>query len=163
STTQKSWSRGELRNGKSDTSLATFLVDTKMYGIRKDEGEFYACTGVQWDKIPYAEMHQTIQELDGQGYRIDEKKGMRLALNEPKIQGILKVLNQHRDIYDPGFFQSAPRGINCGTGFIRFDGDGEPELVEHSPLEHRQRFTLPGHWSRLLPNQGHLIRQALRV
>ena len=36
-------------------------------------------------------------------------------------------------------------GINCASGFIRFDDHGTPRLEPHHP-DHRCRHTLPGHW-----------------
>ena len=46
---------------------------------------------------------------------------------------------------EPGYFDTPPAGINCASGFIRFDAEGTPILDPHH-RQHRCRHTLPGHW-----------------
>lgn len=46
----------------------------------------------------------------------------------------------------PEFFATCSTGINCASGFIRFDPEGRPHIEPHSP-DHRCRHTLPGKWS----------------
>jgi len=46
---------------------------------------------------------------------------------------------------DRDFFVDRPTGVNCASGFIRFDGDGTPRLEEHN-REHRCRHVLKARW-----------------
>jgi len=56
------------------------------------------------------------------------------------------VLNEFAALCgDPTFFEVPPAGINCASGFIRFDSEGTPKLETHD-RDHRCRHTLPGHW-----------------
>jgi hypothetical protein len=50
---------------------------------------------------------------------------------------------------EPDFFAVAAPGINVLNGFIRFEPDGTPRLVPHSP-DQRQRHTLPARWDKWL-------------
>lgn len=148
---------------QSDTALATYLAKTVLYGMVKTDGDFYAYTGRQWEPVPYNEMHLIVQALDGQPYtsgkdKTGAAKTKLLVMNEGKIQGILKVLSQR--LAAPHFFDRAPTGINCASGFIFFDKAGNPQLEPHSP-DHRQCFMMPGIWQG--GGDDLVIRDALRV
>ena len=63
----------------------------------------------------------------------------------------------------PSFFESVAVGINCASGFIRFDTGGTPGLEPHEP-DHRCRHTLPGRWSpgtTGTPPEGSLLSRLL--
>jgi P4 family phage/plasmid primase-like protien len=46
----------------------------------------------------------------------------------------------------PDFFENPVMGINCASGFITFDADGQPSQRPHAPND-RARHTLPGCWA----------------
>jgi len=64
-------------------------------------------------------------------------------LNKSRIESILACMKP--DIAQPDFFAEAAIGINCASGFIRFDDQGTPTLEPHSP-DHRCRHVLAGRW-----------------
>jgi hypothetical protein len=64
-----------------------------------------------------------------------------LRLGKARIDSALNELRCM--LADPDFFAPPEPGINCQSGFIMVDADGEAVLLEHSP-DHRQRHTLPG-------------------
>jgi P4 family phage/plasmid primase-like protien len=64
---------------------------------------------------------------------------------------------------EPDFFENPPAGINCASGFIRFDAAGTPHLEPHH-RDHRCRHTLPGHWHAGMPGtapEGSLLHRLL--
>ena len=66
-----------------------------------------------------------------------------MRANKSLIDGVLTEL--HAMCADPEFFDEAPLGINCLSGFISLSSSGKPIILPHSP-EQRQRFCIGASW-----------------
>ncbi len=103
------------------------------------EGEFWRFGGTHWEPIPRDEMRVLVHRYDGARYG---DRSM-VKLSETRINS---VINECAAMCaKPGYFDDPPAGINCASGFIRFDADGTPHLEPHFQ-GHRCRNTLPGRW-----------------
>src|SRR5262249_24074362 len=65
-------------------------------------------------------------------------------ITDGKVCSALKLMRDQAD--ERGFFRSEAAGINCASGFITIDSDGNPHLEAHD-REHRQRHCLPARWA----------------
>jgi phage/plasmid-associated DNA primase len=130
-----------LRTG-SDIEIAQHLkplLDTRYGDVVFCEDKFWRYKDTQWSEISPDEIWHAAAGYDGATYGT---KGI-VRLNESRIKSILTHLEK---LYSqPGFFNSAPRGVNCLSGFVRFASDGTPSLSPHTAA-FRQRDTLQGHW-----------------
>ena len=80
---------------------------------------------------------------DGADFETPAGEPSNVKLTKTRVNS---VLNECAALCaEPGFFDTPPAGINCASGFIRFDADGTPRLEPHH-RDHRCRHTLPGHW-----------------
>lgn len=103
------------------------------------EGSFYAYDGARWRPLPEHDLHKAVYAYD----RAPCGKQRRIKLSDARTKSVIAVMANL--VTDPDFFSDAPVGINCKSGFIRFDDDGEPSLEPHS-RNHRQRHCLDASW-----------------
>jgi phage/plasmid-associated DNA primase len=111
-------------------------------GIVYDEGNFWYYADTDWQKIDPTHMHRVVYRYDGATFRVAGGCGV-IRLDTRKIESIVKETSVI--LYQTDFFANQPIGINCLSGFITFDEDGTPHLLEHSP-DHRTRHTIQGRW-----------------
>ena len=104
------------------------------------EGRFYAFTGKIWEIIEKVTIRKAIYEFDGAAFG---QKGT-LKLSAPKADSIMSILKDQTHKVD--YFDSAPAGVNCASGFVLFNEDGEASIAAHTP-EQRQRFVLRASWT----------------
>jgi P4 family phage/plasmid primase-like protien len=105
------------------------------------EGAFFAYTGRVWEVLADAELQRKfLSPYDGARYG---SEGV-VKLNKSKIESISWLAARNMEV--AGFFAHAEPGINCQSGFVRFQLPGNPELVPHDP-GHRSRHILPGHYN----------------
>jgi phage/plasmid-associated DNA primase len=93
--------------------------------------------------IPQSEINRTVQAWDGKTFGKDDDLHS-INLSFAKIKSIINCLaiEMQRD----GFFDAPEAGINCLSGFIKFDPKTfKPRLVRHSS-DHRQRQTVAARW-----------------
>jgi putative DNA primase/helicase len=135
----------------SDVDLAQHLLHNELkqrYGhIVYDEGGFWAYGTTHWGEIKYKKLEKIIHEYDGKKWINDTGEEKKLSIGENKVKNTLKrLVAEAVDLMgeDGDFFNSvsSPTGINCLSGFIKIDLQGNYELIPHHP-NHRQRFTLP--------------------
>jgi hypothetical protein len=111
--------------------------------VLASEGEFWRYAGTQWELIPQSEINRTVQSWDGKTFGKDDDIHS-INLSFAKIKSIIGCLTieMQRD----GFFDAPEAGINCRSGFIKFDlKTFKPRLVRHS-ADHRQRQTVAAEW-----------------
>lgn len=106
------------------------------------EGEFWIYRDTQWVSLNKTELWRGIQRFDLAV--IEGGRGGVLKLGKTKIESILHELQMIAAM--PDFFESPAMGINCASGFIAFDAEGQPSQRPHAP-EDRARHTLPGCWA----------------
>ena len=103
------------------------------------DGELWRFGGTNWQPFEEHEKRCMVQRLDGLRYG---EKGVVHA-NKSLIDGVLSEL--HAMCAVPEFFDDAPIGLNCQSGFIRLDSKKKPELIPHTPAL-RQRFCIAAEW-----------------
>ena len=112
--------------------------------IVHDEGAFWRYETNRWAAIPEAELRRATHGYDGAMFFTPEGRPSQVKLSKSRVDSTLNEMAAM--MATPEFFANRPTGINCISGFIRFDGDGTPVLEDHDP-DHRCRHTLPGSWS----------------
>ncbi|MBL8658846.1 MAG: hypothetical protein JNM75_03715 [Rhodospirillales bacterium] len=108
------------------------------------EGHFWRYGGTHWVTIPEHELRRAVHTYDGADFETPTGEPSRVKLSKSRVDSVLNELAAA--IAKPSFFESVAVGINCASGFIRFDTDGAPSHESHEP-DHRCRHTLPGRWS----------------
>lgn len=107
------------------------------------EDSFWRYTGKHWAPFAQYEMQRNAQDYDGVPIYAPSGRVSYVKLNKSRINSILHEYSAMAN--DPNFFNTQEVGINCASGFIRFDAVGNPTLEKHRP-DHRCRHTLPGRW-----------------
>jgi P4 family phage/plasmid primase-like protien len=131
----------------SDVEIARRVRDdlTDRHGqLVHAEGAFWRFTGAHWEPIPDHELRLAVHSYDGALFATPGGKDSRVKLGKGRIDSVLSECAAL--CAEPDFFGIRPTGINCASGFIRFDADGTARLEPHH-RDHRCRHTLPGRWS----------------
>ena len=125
------------------------------------EGAFWRYTGTEWEAIEDHLIRLPVHAYDGADFMTAAGEPSRVKLSRSRVDS---VLNECAALCaEPHFFENPPAGINCTSGFIRFDAAGTPRL-EHHHRNHRCRHTLPGHWHAGVPGtppEGSLLHRLL--
>jgi P4 family phage/plasmid primase-like protien len=83
---------------------------------------------------------------DGQSFGTKVKGTIKISKAKiDSVVHIMTILAAH-----PDFFADAPAGVNCQSGFIRFNSDGQPVLEPHH-RDHRCRHTLSANYTGVKP------------
>jgi P4 family phage/plasmid primase-like protien len=130
----------------SDVEIAGRVIDdlTNSAGlILHSEDDFWRYQGLQWEPMARHELRRVVHGYDGDVFITAAGSPGVVKLSRSRIDSILNECSAL--CAEPRFFEQREVGINCASGFIRFDPDGTPSLEPHRP-EHRCRHTLPGHW-----------------
>jgi P4 family phage/plasmid primase-like protien len=106
------------------------------------DGAFWRYTGTHWEAIADESLWLAVHAYDGDQFPTTKGKSV-VKLGKSRIESILACMKP--EIARPDFFAEAAVGINCASGFIRFDDQGTPALESHSP-DHRCRHVLAGRW-----------------
>jgi hypothetical protein len=126
----------------SDVEIAKWIAE-QLRGQHGDvpfaNAEFWRFDGTHWKSFTPDEMRRFVHTVDGAPLA----GGGDVKLKKGRVDGILFELASI--LAQPHYFDKAPRGINCASGFIAFDTNGVPTQHQHSP-DHRQRHVLPGKW-----------------
>jgi P4 family phage/plasmid primase-like protien len=104
------------------------------------EGHLWHYDKSHWRAIDAAELRRVVHRYDGAVYGA---KNNVVRLGKSRVDSVIHEMGAM--LAKPDFFERAPVGINCATGFIRFATDGTPSLEAHNP-EHRCRHVLQGKW-----------------
>jgi putative DNA primase/helicase len=104
------------------------------------EGAFARYDGKRWVSISPEALRRIVYQYDGRKYGTQGT----VRLSKGRIDSLLHEAASMAA--QPSFFVDAPAGINCASGFIRFDRQGTPSLEPHDP-DHRVRHVLPGRWN----------------
>jgi phage/plasmid-associated DNA primase len=127
----------------SDNEIAAQLRAELLHAfghVVHDLGGVHVWSGDHWRRLDQAEMWDRIRRFDG----VRPAEGRRIRLNRARIESIRYILEGILD--QPGFFDAAPPGINCRSGFVTFDTDGKPSVAAHDPSQ-RQLHRLEGRWT----------------
>jgi P4 family phage/plasmid primase-like protien len=117
----------------------------RAYGdVLHAEGHFWRHGASHWEAIAEPELRLAAHVYDGARFRTPAGEPSRVKLSKSRVDSVLNELAAL--LAQPSFFESMTTGINCASGFIRFDGEGTPHLEPHDQ-DHRCRHTLPGHWA----------------
>ena len=112
------------------------------------EGAFWRYSGTEWEAIEDHLIRLPVHAYDGAEFMTAAGEPSRVKLSKSRVDS---VLNECAALCaEPHFFENPPAGINCASGFIRFDAAGTPHLEPHH-RNHRCRHTLPGHWHAGMP------------
>ncbi|MDN5788162.1 MAG: toprim domain-containing protein [Pseudorhodobacter sp.] len=104
------------------------------------DGVFWRYCGSEWATIPNHTIRLPVHAYDGADFTTAAGGPSRVKLNESRVNS---VLNQFAALCaDPSFFDAPPTGINCASGFIRFDAKGVPRLESHN-RDHRCAIPCP--------------------
>ncbi|MBO6936766.1 MAG: hypothetical protein JJ863_17485 [Deltaproteobacteria bacterium] len=141
---QQSWAPKELLELGSDIEIARMIADrlTDDHTVFTD-GSFWRYDSTAFVPIDPHQLRRKVFEFDGAKY-VGARGPIPIRLSDGRTNSIVKSLATMLHRID--FFTSAPRGIACESGFIRFDEDANPRLEPHSP-EHRTRHVVPGRWN----------------
>jgi P4 family phage/plasmid primase-like protien len=113
------------------------------------EGAFWRYIGTEWEAIEDHLIRLPVHAYDGADFITAAGEASRVKLNKSRVDS---VLNECAALCaEPHFFENPPAGINCASGFIRFDASGTPYLEPHH-RNHRCRHTLPGNWHPGMPS-----------
>lgn len=123
-------------------------IARRLYGqLEQRLGEIVWVDGKLWH---YAETHWTalddntlrkfVHEFDAWPVVGSQRP---VKLDKRRIDGIIHELTVITA--KPAFFDDAPEGINCTSGFISFGNGNAPHLLPHHP-NLRSRYTLAGRW-----------------
>lgn len=130
----------------SDVEIAKCVREdlTARHGrIVHSEGAFWRYVGTEWEAIEDHLIRLPVHAYDGADFMTAAGEPSRVKLSKSRVDS---VLNECAALCaEPDFFENPPAGINCASGFIRFDAAGTPHLEAHH-RDHRCRHTLPGHW-----------------
>lgn len=130
----------------SDVEIAKRVREdlTERHGrIVHADGAFWRYGGTHWEAIPDHELRLPVHTYDGARFETPAGEPSNVKLTQTRVNS---VLNECAALCAmPGFFDTPPAGINCASGFIRFDAEGTPCLEPHH-RQHRCRHTLPGRW-----------------
>jgi len=102
-------------------------------------GELWRYHGTHWHKVESYEQRGWVQDLDGVKYGV---RGSLLA-NKGLIDGVLSELHAMCTVVD--FFECAPIGLNCDSGFISLAPKKKPKIIPHA-ANLRQRFCVAASW-----------------
>lgn len=148
----------------SDVEIAKRVREdlTERHGrIVHAEGEFWRYVGTHWEAIPAHELRLPVHAYDGASFETPAGEPSNVKLTQTRVNS---VLNECAALCaEPGFFDTPPAGINCASGFLRFDTTGTPHLEPHH-RNHRCRHTLPGRWTpgtSGAPPEGSMLRRLL--
>lgn len=123
------------------------------------EGAFWRYEQTCWCPIPDHELRLAAHDYDGAFFKTPSGEPSGVKLSKSRIDSILHEMTTL--LADPAFFATAPVGINCASGFIRFAADGTPSMERHH-RDHRCRHTLAGRWkpgpTTVLPAESLLAR-----
>jgi P4 family phage/plasmid primase-like protien len=155
--------RKELSIG-SDVEIAKRIREdlTTQHGrIIYAEGAFWRYGGTEWETIQDHQIRLPVHAYDGADFMTAAGAPSRVKLNKSRVDS---VLNECAALCAaPDFFEDPPAGINCSSGFIRFDAAGTPHLEPHRS-DHRCRHTLPGRWHVGMPDnppEGSMLHRLL--
>lgn len=130
----------------SDVEIAKRVREdlTERHGrIVHADGAFWRYGGTHWEAIPDHELRLPVHAYDGAGFETPAGDPSNVKLTKTRVDSIL---NECAALCaEPGYFDAPPAGINCTSGFIRFDAEGTPHVEVHH-RQHRCRHTLPGRW-----------------
>ena len=125
------------------------------------EGAFWHYAKTEWKPIPDHKIRLPVHDYDGADFMTAAGEPSRVKLSKSRVDS---VLHECAAICaDPEFFENLPAGINCASGFIRFDDAGTPHLESHH-RNHRCRHTLPGNWHAGMPGtppEGSMLHRLL--
>ena len=104
------------------------------------EGSVWRYVGTHWESLTGSKLRRVVHRYDGASFG----KGSTVKLSRSRVDSILNEFTAMHDDLD--FFGYAPAGINCLSGFIRFQEDTNEPIVETHAAEHRCRHVIQGCW-----------------
>jgi phage/plasmid-associated DNA primase len=130
--------------------LVTADLEKQLGQLVACEGEIWRYDRTHWVAIPEEVLWLAADRYDGALFHTPDGKPQAVKLNKGRLSSVLACMRPaitRRDFFDAG-----PVGINCSSGFIRFNKHGDARLEQHSP-DHRCRHVLPGCWPMSLSDE----------
>lgn len=137
----------------SDVEIAQKLHEflCRQYGdIVYCEGQFWRFCSTHWEPIDENELRRICHLFDGATYPSAANRENVVRLGKGRIDSVIRECQSICN--EPEFFSTTALGINCASGFIQFNKDGEPQLHPHD-RSHRCRHVLSGKWNGNIPEQ----------
>jgi putative DNA primase/helicase len=122
-------------------SVLRDLANTYVSRVVFCEGAFHVYRDTHWCVLSEQELANAIYRYDKLRFKPGTTRIIRLS--KGRVDSIKSIMRNRAT--NDGFFTDPPEGINCASGFIQFDANGNPALVSHD-RDHRQRHCLPGSW-----------------
>ncbi len=112
------------------------------------EGTVWTFDGKLWIALDDNRFTRAIARFDGATYPTPGGKLGEVKITSSKAKSVKVLAMSKRD--DDGFFENAPLGITCDSGFVVFDHDADcgvfvPRLEPHA-RKHRARHAVRGQW-----------------
>jgi putative DNA primase/helicase len=126
----------------SHTEIARYIMaEIELQGPAPvySNGELWRYHSTHWHKVEGYEQRIWVQDLDGAKYG---PRGV-LRANKSLIDGVLSELHAMCAVLD--YFEGAPTGLNCESGFISLVPRKKPKIVPHA-ANLRQRFCVAASW-----------------
>ena len=130
----------------SDVEIARRVREdlTERHGrIVHADGEFWLYGNTHWQAMLEQALRLAVHAYDGAGFETPAGEPSNVKLTRTRVDSVLHECAAL--CAEPGYFDGPSAGINCASGFIRFDAEGTPHLEPHH-RDHRCRHTLPGRW-----------------
>lgn len=129
----------------SDVEIANVAVATLKQEFDEvifADGKVYAFKTTHWFEIEADHLRALVRGYDGAEVQAGKSVDL-VKLNKRRIDSI--IFETCSIMARPNFFDATPVGINCMSGFIVIDNNGEVRVEAHHP-NHRQRHVLPGRY-----------------
>jgi P4 family phage/plasmid primase-like protien len=150
----------ELQIG-SDVEIGRQIIDKleEIYGpIIVVEGRMWRFDRTHWTALDDDHLVRFVHRADGAVYPSGDGVAI-VRLSKSRVASIIDAAMKYR--HQPNFFDDQPLGINCETGFIRFNQSGEAALHPHA-RQWRHRHVVRGRWPIAEVPQNSLFRKYLK-
>ena len=148
----------------SDVEIANRVIadlEDELGEIIYAEGAVWRYRTSRWAPISETELRVAVHKYDGAIFQTASGEPSHVKLSKSRVDSTLNEM--FALLADPDFFKNPTTGINCASGFIRFDVKGTPHLLPYN-RDHHCRHTLPGRWNPETPFEvppssllGHLL------
>lgn len=137
----------------SDVEIANRVIhdlEKRWQEIVYAEGSFWRYVICRWLPISESELRLAVHQYDGAIFETPSGEPSNVKLSKSRVDSTLNEMAAL--LSEPEFFANPTTGINCDSGFIRFDMEGTPHLLPYN-RDHRCRHNLPGHWTPETPSE----------
>ena len=109
-----------------------------------DESAFWRYRTNRWESIYDPDLRLAAHKYDGAVFQTASGEPSNVKLSKSRVDSIINEMAAMAA--EKEYFANPTTGINCKSGFIRFDKEGQPHLLPYD-RKHRCRHVLPGRWT----------------